>query len=152
MENLNSTELKVFNLIRSGKSRNEIIAENFATAASVQVALSGIYSKTEDVMTYHTARNKFEELACFVRNNPEVFKHIPEIEVPDEKENEKEIAWPINRSELAGFQGPVKSDETITLKVKKVIDKISTKLQAKLEILDEVYTEIEKELSDENNV
>ena len=160
MENLNSTELKVFNLIRSGKSRNEIIAEGFASTVSVQNALSGIYSKTEDVMSYHTARNKFEELSCFVRNNPEAFKDVPFLEDEDKSgyklvgasedetpvKNENTVENAVEPKEAEKEETSPIAQNLLIYQVEKAVGRISTKLKAKIEVLDEVCTEIKKEL------
>ena len=148
MEKFNSIELKIFDLIRAGKSRSQILAKKITTAANMQNALCGIYSKTEDLVKYKTARNKFDELSCYMRNNPGAFDSLLEVEeVEEEKVGAAEVEE-VKLEPLKGFTGPVDS-ETATSKVMKVIDRISTKLQAKLEILDEVKAEIEKELDNE---
>lgn len=159
MDKFNSTELRVFNLIREGKSRNEIIAEKIASPASVQVALSGIYSKTEDVMTYHTARNKFEELSCFVRNNPEAFKDIPYLEDEDksgyklvgasEDETHDKNENAVEPKEAEKEETSPIAQNLLIYEVEKAVDKISTKLKAKIEVLDELCAEIKKELANE---
>ena len=146
MEKFNSIELKIFNLILAGKSRSQILAKKITTAAMMQNALCGIYAKTEDIVKFKTARNKFDELACFVRNNPDAFNSFLEVE-----EAEEVVAAEVEEvklESLKGSTGPADS-ETATSKVMKVIDRISTKLQTKLEILDEVKIEIEKELDNE---
>lgn len=74
---LNPTELRVFNLIKEGKSRNEILMSGISTPTSLSLILSTIYNITDEKVKYHTIRDKFKELQCFLRNNPTVFNLIP---------------------------------------------------------------------------
>ena len=80
MENkkFNSMELRVFNLIREGKSRDEIATSGITTSSNLNAILAGIYEKTDDLVGYHSARSKFKELQGFLRNNPNVFSPIPD--------------------------------------------------------------------------
>lgn len=140
MNEFNSTELKILNLIKSGKTRSDILAEKISTSANVLNALYNIYSKTEDDVKYKTARNKFEELACYLRNNPDAFGPLLEVaEVEEEK-----VVGVVEEETL---QGSTSSEDPAASRVMKAIDRIITKLHIKLEILDEVKAEIEKELN-----
>lgn len=78
MEKFNSTELKVFNLIREGKSRDEIATSGITTLSNLNVILSAIYEKTNYLIGYHSARNKFKELQGYLRNNPNILTPIPD--------------------------------------------------------------------------
>lgn len=80
MENkkFNSMELKVFNLIREGKSRDELATSGITTASNLNAVLAGIYEKTDDLVGYHSARSKYKELQCFIRNNPNMLTPFPE--------------------------------------------------------------------------
>lgn len=80
MENkkFNSMELKVFNLIREGKSRSEIATCGITTTSNLNAILVNIYDKTEDIVGYCSRRDKFKELQCFLRNNPNVLTPFPE--------------------------------------------------------------------------
>ena len=80
MENnkFNATELKIFNLIREGKSRNEVLTSGLTTPACAQMTLCMIYEKTDDIVKYHSARDKYRELQGFLRNNPTAFTPIPD--------------------------------------------------------------------------
>lgn len=136
MEKFNSMELKVFNLIKAGKSRNDIISERVTTPANLNAILSGIYKKTDEIVKYHTERNKYEELAAYLRNNPEILSPVP----PNDN-NKKTAATP-----------PQETDDSIATKVKAALNRVSYKLHnesiilsAKSQVLDEIYSEIAKE-------
>lgn len=143
MNTFNLVERKILRLIRSGKTKSDILAEKITTPAMVQNSLSNIYSKTEDDVKYKTARTKFEELACYLRNNPDAFGNICDT-VEDEEEKVVEVVEEEVKSEP---QGSIGSEVAAVSKVMKAIDRIITKLNTKLEILDEVKVEIVKELS-----
>lgn len=80
MENnkFNATELKMFNLIREGKSRNEVLTSGITTPACANMVLCMIYEKTDDIVKYRSARDKFKELQGYLRNNPTAFTPIPD--------------------------------------------------------------------------
>ena len=138
MEKFSPLEHRAIEAIRSGKSRSDILAENIIKANCLPKVLTDIYSKTNKVVKYHTARNKFEELTCYLRNNPDAFAATP-FEEEQEEVMVKEVVEKI-------VNDIVIDENEVILKVKKAFDKVSTKLKAKLEVLDEVFTEIAKEL------
>lgn len=77
-EKFNSLEYAIFQLIRQGKTRDEITACGLSTPANIGVALVNIFEKTEGIVPYHSARSKFKELQWFIRNNPNAFSPIPD--------------------------------------------------------------------------
>ena len=145
MEKLSRTELKILNFIRSGKRKSDILSEKILSPASFGTTMTSIYSKTDEVVKYHTARNKFEELACYLRNNPDAFGSLSEANMEECCSNEVVIKEAVEKI-AENIVIPSSNEEEITWKVKKAFNKVSTKLKAKLEVLDEVFTEIAKEL------
>ena len=122
MEKFNSMEYKVFNLIKNGKTRNEIIAEKVTTPANLSLILTGIYKKTAEFVNYHSERGKFEELAAYLRNNPDISGAI----LLSEKADIEKIV--LNALETVGNK--IENDLQI--------------MKAKAETLQDVYTEIYK--------
>lgn len=77
MEKFTKRELVIFNLIKQGKNKGEILAEIDTTPANFAAALTGIFKKTDPFVCYHTERTKFEELREYLRKNPTMFTPIP---------------------------------------------------------------------------
>lgn len=147
MEKFNSMELNVFNLIRSGKSRNEILTANITTPANLSVILSGIYKKTDEYVKYHSERNKFEELAGYLRNNPEAFGPIPAGEFGKIAAENKKAA----KSKPEPKEEPQPATVPVEKIVKAAFDKVGGRIQnelnissAKAQTVNELYTEIIK--------
>ena len=170
MEKFNSMEYKVFNLIKNGKTRNEIIAEKVTTPANLSLILTGIYKKTAEFVNYHSERGKFEELAAYLRNNPDTFGTIPlsEFYEPEEpaksakkekpKEETKQILKQTHKAEqslrknisknaLKNISAAADIEKIVLNALETVGNKIENDLQimkAKAETLQDVYTEIYK--------
>ena len=108
IERFTPQELRIFNLLKAGKTKTDIINEKITTTANLNLLLSGIYKKTEDVVKYHSERNKYEELLEFIRKNAEPFTAAPE--------NQKEKM--------------ISADKIIS-----AIDKLKKKYEAELDLL-----------------
>ena len=77
MEKLTRSELRIFELLRKGKTKEEILSSKVTTASNLSYILSQIYRKTEDIVHYHSAKDKYGELLCYLRNHPDEFSIIP---------------------------------------------------------------------------
>ena len=77
MEKLTNSELKILNLIKSGKTKEDILSEKITTAGNLSFILSHIYQKTDHLVNYHSAKDKYGELVCYLRNNPDAFSIVP---------------------------------------------------------------------------
>ena len=157
MEKFNSMEYKVFNLIKNGKTRNEIIAEKVTTPANLSLILTGIYKKTAEIVNYHSERGKFEELAAYLRNNPDTFGTIPlsEFYEPEEpaKSAKKEKPKEETKQILKQTHKPLipLGEENITQIIINALETVGNKIEndlqitkAKAETLQDVYNEIYK--------
>lgn len=158
MEKFNSMEYKVFNLIKNGKTRNEIIAEKVTTPANLSLILTGIYKKTAEFVNYHSERGKFEELAAYLRNNPDTFGPIPLSEFCKPEEPAKSAKKEKLKNETKytlrkqGYNHTVPTaEENITKIVLNALETVGNKIEndlqimkAKAETLQDVYTEIYK--------
>lgn len=129
-EKFTKRELEVFNMIRSGKSKSDIVSSGITTTGYLNTILCGIYEKTDSLVGYHSARNKFEELVAFLRNNPTAFTPIPE---PDE--GEKLVGEPKENNDVRKFVeilnrlGESYRSEVQTNKIKlSVLDDINAEL------------------------
>lgn len=138
MEKFTKSELDIVNFIKAGKSKSDILTAKVTTLASLNFLLSNIYKKTDELVKYHSERNKFEELAGYIRNNPEAFSPIPAAfkEVPTETKKQQKL-------------------QTAKMPVEKVVkaafDKIGGRVQnelnivnIKIETINELYNEIVK--------
>ena len=77
MEKLTRSEMKIFELIKAGKTKEEILNEKITTASNLNFLLTQIYKKTDDIVGYRTAKDKYNELVCFMRNHPHIFSITP---------------------------------------------------------------------------
>lgn len=156
MENkkFNSMELKVFNLIREGKSRDEIATSGITTASNLNAILVGIYEKTDDLVGYHSARSKYKELQCFIRNNPNILTPFPEpIKIGDEL---KKQMYPEKEIEIAIKNTPIRVGYPVEPENKKpdvheIIKRLNAQYKQALEVNKaklSVLDDIEKELSE----
>lgn len=130
---LNPTETRVFNLIVEGKSRNEILMSGISTPTSLSLILSTIYNITDEKVKYHTIRDKFKELQCFLRNNPTVFNLIPATKKGNPVENKTEYMT----KEKPDIQAVIKK---LSEQYKEALEVNKTKLS--------VLDDIKKELSE----
>lgn len=73
---LSKNAQRIFSYIKGGYSRNEILSKNIVKPSMFTVMLSEIFDKTDETVKYHTAKNKYEELSCYCRNNPQAFRDI----------------------------------------------------------------------------
>ena len=157
MEKFNSMEYKVFNLIKNGKTRNEIIAEKVTTPANLSLILTGIYKKTAEFVNYHSERGKFEELAAYLRNNPDISGAIllsenrkTETPVTNEIKSlkaEQSLRKNISKNALKNVSAAADIEKIVLNALETVGNKIENDLQimkAKAETLQDVYTEIYK--------
>ncbi len=85
MEKLTKKEYEILELIRHGKSKSSIIMELKTTPNIINQYFSTIYKKTDFLVCYHSAKNKFEELQGYLRNNPTAFS------VVSNESNEKDL-------------------------------------------------------------
>lgn len=85
MEKLTKKEYEILELIRHGKSKSSIIMELKTTPNIINQYFSSIYKKTDFLVCYHSAKNKFEELQGYLRNNPTAFS------VVSNESNEKDL-------------------------------------------------------------
>ncbi len=85
MEKLTKKEYEILELIRHGKSKSSIIMELKTTPNTINQYFSSIYKKTDFLVCYHSAKNKFEELQGYLRNNPTAFS------VVSNESNEKDL-------------------------------------------------------------
>ena len=140
------TELSVFNLIRSGATLDNILKEKIVAQSSLPSVLGKIYKKTENLVKYHTQRDKFKELSCFIRNNPNEFENIPnnkKVKITDYIEPKHDI-----KKESPKIVDIIPKEIDYKATVTNILDKIDEKIHrsqllinAKSEILDEVYKE-----------
>ena len=157
MEKFNSMEYKVFNLIKNGKTRNEIIAEKVTTPANLSLILTGIYKKTAEFVNYHSERGKFEELAAYLRNNPDIsgamlLSENRKTETPVTNEikslkAEQSLRKNISKNALKNVSAAADIEKIVLNALETVGNKIENDLQimkAKAETLQDVYTEIYK--------
>lgn len=156
MENkkFNSIELRVFNLIREGKSRDEIAASGITTSSNLNAILAGIYEKTDDLVGYHSARSKYKELQCFIRNNPNMLTPFPEpINVGEVFKKQME---PPAEIEIAIKNTPIRVGYPVEPENKKpdvheIIKRLNAQYKQALEVNKaklSVLDDIEKELSE----
>lgn len=117
IERFTPQELKIFNLLRAGKTKTDIINEKVTTTSNLNFLLSSIYKKTEDMVKYHSEKNKYEELLEFIRKN---FPPMPE------KSNDE------NSQESGGNteEKLISADKIIS-----AIDKLKKKYEAELDLL-----------------
>lgn len=174
MEKLTKKEYEILELIRHGESKNSIIAELKTTPNVANQYFSSIYKKTDFLVCYHSAKNKFEELQGYLRNNPTVFsvvsnesneKDLKKIEQLEQQiksfENTVEILTKENTDLKKKFK---KEDMSITLKTKSepkvdidlILDDLKIKYNMekynahiKLQVLDEIK---EKKSNGKNGV
>lgn len=85
MEKLTKKEYEILELIRHGKSKSSIIMELKTMPNIINQYFSSIYKKTDFLVCYHSAKNKFEELQGYLRNNPTAFS------VVSNESNEKDL-------------------------------------------------------------
>ena len=85
MEKLTKKEYEILELIRHSKSKSSIIMELKTMPNIINQYFSSIYKKTDFLVCYHSAKNKFEELQGYLRNNPTAFS------VVSNESNEKDL-------------------------------------------------------------
>ena len=138
-----STELVVFNMILTGCSRDDIVAAKIVAPSSLPSVLSEIYKKTEHIVKYHTAKDKFAELLCYIRNNPDEFKNYPVTNVkPKSNKPKRSIVKETNTTKQES------EINSITAKITKILDNFDKQihnsqeiLNAKYCLLDDIYKE-----------
>jgi len=88
MDKFTKKELEIIDLVRQQKTKSEIQCSLQTTTAYLNLILSNIFRKTDEFVGYKTERSKFDELRCYMRNNPTAFSPIPtNEELKSENEN-----------------------------------------------------------------
>ncbi|MBR2526519.1 hypothetical protein IKE67_08665 [bacterium] len=140
MEKFTKTELQIVDLIRQQKTKSEIQSIIKTTAAYFNVIMSNIFRKTDEFVGYKTERSKFDELRCYLRNNPTAFSPMPTNE-----DLNTESAEP--KKQICNSNGNSKSVlEQITSILSGIEKKHQTELSVaatKLSVISEIVKEIE---------
>ena len=62
-------ERQIITAVAQGKSKSDILAEKITTAKCLNNTLTRIYANLQDVVQFRTERNKYEELAKYLKEN-----------------------------------------------------------------------------------
>ena len=144
-EKFNSLEYMVFQLIREGKTRDEITACGLSTPANIGVALVNIYEKTDGIVPYHSARSKFTELQGYLRNHPNAFTPIPDNIERELICGDSDIKTHKGTTPLASIAISSKLNDILT-KLNEQYNRAVEANKAKLSVLEDIKKEIEEAL------
>ena len=150
MLNFTNAEKQILELVRNGYSKSHILRELGIKIYSLQNYLSNIFTKTEPYVHYHSSRKKFEELGCFLRNNPTVFTDMIITDTPEEEIRTNLTDVKEDKSVNADVKAaPDERTKEILEKLYIELDKIRSsimndaqKVEAKLEVINAVYNVI----------